>query len=249
MDRHKDAAELLLSARRDPTQPLLALPRAVAPKTEGQAQLIQREVMAALGPIGGWKVGSPSPDGPCHCSPMPRSGIKPSPAQVDDAPARLVEAEVAVLIGRDLPTREIPYSRDEVLAAIESAHPAIEILQPRFADPDAQDALSGLADSLGHGGFVHGPAVPGWHGVDLLAESVTLLADGAAVKRRQGNPAGDMIRLVIWLANDGSTWAGGLKAGQWVTTGSWTGKDQVAANVPIEARFDRMGSAMARFSR
>ena len=33
-----------------------------------------------------------------------------------------------------------------------------------------------------------------------------------------------MIRLVEWLANEGSVWAGGLKAGQFVTCGSWTGK-------------------------
>lgn len=55
MERHKDAARLLLSARRDPAQPLVAIPAVLAPKTIEQAVLIQREVMAELGAIGGWK--------------------------------------------------------------------------------------------------------------------------------------------------------------------------------------------------
>ena len=63
MDRHHDAARLLLSARRDPTQKLHSLPEVMRPKTEEQAYLIQRAIMAELGGIGGWKVGSPGPTG------------------------------------------------------------------------------------------------------------------------------------------------------------------------------------------
>lgn len=251
MDRHKDAARLLLSARRDPSQPLRALPPALAPKTTEQAVLIQREIMAELGPIGGWKVGSPSPDGPCNCSPMPLSGIRASTAKMGDAPIRppgmMVEAEIAVMLAHALPAREAPYTERDILAAIAGAHPAIEVLHPRFADPDAVDPLSLLADSLSHGAFVHGPAAPDWRQVDLAQEEVVLLVNGAEVKRCRGNPAGDMLRLLVWLANEGARWAGGLEAGQWVTTGSWTGKDAAPPGSRIEARFARMGSAVATF--
>ena len=248
MDRHKDAARLLLSARRDPSQRLLAFPEVIAPATMEQAVLIQREVMAELGEIGGWKVGSPSPTGTCNCSPMPRSGIVASPAVVGDAPMRGVEAEIAVLMGRDLPPREALYGREEVLAAIASAHPAIEVLQSRFAEPDGVDALSNLADSLSHGGFVHGAAVAGWGEVDLAEEEVAVVVDGVEVKRRRGNPAGEMVRLIVWLANEGARWAGGLRAGQWVTTGSWTGKDFAPAGGRVEMQFGRMGAAAVRFA-
>ncbi len=247
MDRHKDAARLLLSARRDPSQPIQALPEAMAPKTQEQAVLIQREIMAVLGPIGGWKVGSPSPDGPCNCSPMPLSGIRASGSKVDNAPMRGVEAEIAVLLAHGLPAREASYTRDDVLAAVAGAHPAIEVLQSRFADPDRVNPLSNLADSLAHGAFVHGPAAPGWRDVDLAREEVVLLVNGAEVKRRQGNPAGDMLRLLVWLANEGARWAGGLEAGQWITTGSWTGKDFVPPGARVEARFAQMGSAVVTF--
>ena len=44
-----------------------------------------------------------------------------------------------------------------MLAAIASAHPAIEVLDSRFTDPDAVDPLSALADGLSHFGLVARP--------------------------------------------------------------------------------------------
>ena len=249
MDRHHDAARLLLSARRDPSQRLHSLPEVMRPKTEEQAYLIQRAIMAELGEVGGWKVGSPGPDGPVTCAPLPASGVQGSPGQVPAAASqdRVVEAEIAVRIARDLPPRATPYSRAEVLAAIGSAHPAIEVLQSRYVDVDQVDKLSALADSLSHGGLVIGAPIPDWQGIDLGAEQVRLLVDGAEVKAGTGNPAGDMLRLVIWLANTGAHAAGGLRARQFVTTGSWTGKDAVPAGGEARIVFAHAGEAAVRF--
>ena len=71
MDRHHDAAELLLSARRDPTQRLNEFPEAVRPRTEEQAYLVQKSVARQLGEIGGWKVGASGED--FTCAPLPAS--------------------------------------------------------------------------------------------------------------------------------------------------------------------------------
>jgi len=65
--------------------------------------------------------------------------------------------------------------------------------------------------------------------------------DAGEPLRRTGNPAGDMIRLVVWLANEGSVWAGGLKAGQFVTCGSWTGKTLVGPAAVVRVRFPSLG--------
>jgi len=247
MDRHHDAARLLLSARRDLTQRLHSLPEAIRPKTEAQAYLIQRAIMDDLGGIGGWKVGSPNPDGPVTCAPLPAAAIQDSPATITGSD-RLVEAEIALRLAHDLPPRDQPYARAEVLAAIASAHPAIEVLQSRYVDVAAVDPLSALADSLSHFGLVVGPAIPDWHSLDLAAETVRLSANGADVKTGNGNPAGDMIRMLLWLANEGAHWAGGLHAGQVVTTGSWTGKDPVPPGGEARIRFDHAGEAAVRFT-
>ncbi len=248
MDRHHDAARLLLSARRDPTQKLHTLPEAVRPRTEAQAYAVQHAIMAELGAIGGWKVGSPGPDGPMNCSPLPAAGIQHSPGTAPRASLRGVEAEIGVLFAHDLPPRERPYTAAEVGAAIASAHPMIEVLDSRYTDPDAVgDPLSLLADSMSHGGLVLGAAIPEWGAIDLAREGVRLKVDGVEVKAGRGNPAGDMMRLLVWMANTGARWAGGLRAGQVVTTGSWTGKDIVPPGGTAEIVFDRCGSAKVTF--
>ena len=247
MDRHHDAARLLLSARRDPSQPLLSLPETMRPQTEEQAYLIQRAIMAELGAIGGWKVGSPRPDGPINCSPLPAKGIQDSPGKAPPLGLRAVEAEIAVRLNRDLPAREEAYTEADLLPAIESAHPAIEVLSGRFANPDAVDVLSGLADSGSHGGLVLGPAIANWEAVDYDSERVRVMVDGVEMKAGLGNPGGPMLRLLLWMANTGTRWAGGLRAGQVVTTGSWTGKDVVAPGVDVRVAFAHCGEAAVRF--
>jgi 2-keto-4-pentenoate hydratase len=93
------------------------------------------------------------------------------------------------------------------------------------------------ADSLGHGGLVVGEAAPGWQTIDFAALQVTQEIAGQASKRGAGNPAGDMIRLIAWLADEGAVWAGGLKAGQIVTCGSWSGMTEAAAEAPVVVTF------------
>lgn len=236
-------ANILLEARRDPAKRPAGLP--MAPPDAAEAYAIQALVQSHLGPIGGWKVGANAAG--FTCAPLPVSHVVPSPAQVAEAecPDRGVEAEIAVRIARDLPPRPEPYTRDEVLAAIASAHPAIELLQSRYVDVTAVDPLTNLADSLSHYGLVWGEAIADWQAIDLDHETVAVMVNGKEVKRCTGNPAGDMIRLVEWLANEGSHWAGGLAAGQFVTTGSWTAKDFVPAGADVTMVFGRCGSVEA----
>lgn len=244
-----EAASYLLAVRTDRAGRTPGLPEAARPQTQADAYEIQAAVMAALGPIGGWKVGSPAPAGDAFtCAPLPASGVIPSPAALSGTD-RAIEAEIAVRIGRDLPPREAPYTAAEIAAAIASAHPAIEVLESRFADPDAVEPMSGLADSLGHHSLVVGPAIPGWERLTLDQEEVAVLIDGQEIKRRRGNPGGDMTRLLLWLANTGARWAGGLRAGQVVTTGSWTGKDVAPPGAEARIRFTHAGEAAVRFAR
>jgi 2-keto-4-pentenoate hydratase len=239
-------ARILLAARHDPTSRPAGLP--MPPPDTAAAYAIQELIQSHLGPIGGWKVGH----GPLGftCAPLPASHVLPSPAQVPQAecPDRGVEAEIAVRIAHDLPPRARPYTRDDILAAIASAHPAIELLQSRYVDVTAVDPLTNLADSLSHYGLVWGDAIPGWQAIDLDAETVAVVVDGTTLKTCTGNPAGDIIRLVVWLANEGSHWAGGLKAGQFVATGSWTAKDFVPAGATVKMVFGHCGAVAATYA-
>jgi 2-keto-4-pentenoate hydratase len=217
---HQAAASFLLAARSGGLP--AAFPPELAPQSEADAYEIQRLTIAALGPIGGWKVGADGPDAQPNCAPMPKSGLHEAPATLHgaDFTTREVESEIALVLARDLPLRDAPYTRDEIIAAIGSCHPGIEVLQSRFAGP--VDRLSTLADLSRHGAYVTGAPIPGWEHIDFTHVTVTQ-AIGEDVRHGRGNPAGDMIRLVQWLASTGAAWAGGLRAGQVITTGSWTG--------------------------
>jgi 2-keto-4-pentenoate hydratase len=237
-----DAADLLLAARHDPAKRLADLPEAVRPTDLAGAYAIQHRIMGALGAIGGWKVGAPGPEAPPICGPLPQSGIMASPAKLPAATHHMrgIEAEVAFRVGHDLPPKATPYSREEVMAAMATAHPAIETLESRYLDVDKVAMPSNLADSQSHAAFIYGAGRADWHGIDFTRETVEQAIDGAAIQRT-GNPVGDMVRLVVWLANVGSVWSGGLKAGQFVTCGSWTGKTLAGASSKVRVRFPSLG--------
>ena len=244
------AAALLLAARRDPAQRLPDLPAALRPADRAAAYAIQREVAKSFAAIGGWKVSPFLPDGPPFCGPLPASGILPGPARLPSAQFTLrgVEAELSVRLARDLPPRPVPYTRAEVAEAIAALHPAIEVQQSRFLDPAEVSPFSALADTQAHGAFVHGPPLTAWQGLDLVAERVLQRVDGEVNATRTGHPGGDLLGQVAWLASEGSVWAGGLKAGQFVTCGSWTGANRVGPRSRVEVSFATAGEVALEFA-
>ena len=244
---HGAAAAYLLAARRDGRGP--PLPPGLRPATETDAYEIQRLTMASLGPVGGWKVGAAGPQAPPSCAPLPARGLHTSPATLSGVAftTRDIESEIAFVLARDLQPRAAPYGAAEIVDAIASCHPGIEVLQSRFADPASVDRLSHLADLIRHGAYVLGAPIAGWRAADFATVEVAQTIDGATLRSR-GNPAGDMIRLVAWLANVGAVWAGGLRAGQIVTCGSWTGAAASPTATRVEAAFDGAVPVMLEFA-
>ena len=250
------AAELFLEARSTAT-PFADLPAALAPTSLEEAYFIQDVMYRAIEPAvaqapRAWKVGAPAPDATPLFGPMISAWIKKSPALFDDSRHRLrgLEAEIAFLIGKDLPPRATPYTREELIDAIASCHPAIEELEAGLTVPAQAARFSMIADLQMHGGFIHGPAVANWQQIDFAKESVSLAVDAEVkVERIASNTAGaDLLRLVLYLVNDGSPRTGGLKRGSWVTTGSWTGNTFASAGSQVDVRFSTTGSVSLRFA-
>src|SRR5580704_14907445 len=242
------AAAMLLKARRTNT-PIDDLPPEVRPVTLDEAYFVQDRLALAYGEIGGWKVGAPTAGATPMFAPMPRAWIASNNAELAGKHRfRGLEAEIAFLMGKDLPPRAKPYSRDEVVAAIASCHPAIEVIESGLTDPTKASKLSMVADLQMHGAFVYGAAVANWQSIDFSKEHVTLAVDGVVrVERTGSNTSGDLMRLLPWLANEGAARTGGLKAGQWVTTGSWTGLSLGTAGSRVDVHFSTAGEVDLRF--
>jgi 2-keto-4-pentenoate hydratase len=245
-----EAVNVLLDARRTST-PIADLPVELRPTTVEEAYLVQDAMAAVYGPVGGWKIGAANAEATPMYAPMPLAWIAADGALLEGAQWRYrgLEAEIAFQLGEDLPARATPYTREEALAAVGSCHPVIEVLESGLTDPAAADKFSGWADMQMHGGLVYGPAVTGWETIDWNAEKVTLAVDGTVrVERVGSNTSGDLLKLIPWLANHGAARTGGLKAGQWITTGSWTGNTLATAGSTVDVRFHAAGRVTLRFA-
>ena len=246
-----EAADLLMDARRT-SEPIDDLPESLRPATLDEAYFIQDQLALVYGHTAGWKVGAGSPDATPLFAPMPHIWFSNAAAPAPQGQQRFrgIEAEVAFFLGSDLPPRATPYTREEVYAAVASCHPATELLESAFHDPTstAVSRLSQIADLQMHGGFVAGPACPDWPAIDFTQEHVTLALNGSVRLERTGsNTAGDLLRLLPWLANEGSVRTGGLRAGQWITTGSWTGCTRAMAGSTADVQFSTLGRVSLRF--
>jgi 2-keto-4-pentenoate hydratase len=244
-----DAADRLLDARRT-NKPIADLPADLQPQSLEEAYCVQDRMALAFETIGGWKIGAPSADAVPIFAPMPQAWISCSGCEMRGLTHRYrgLEAEIAFLIGEDLPAKKTAYSREEVLGAVESCHPAIEVLESAFIDPTKVARLTMIGDMQMHGGFVYGPACPDWQHIDFSQERVSLAVDGTVrVERTGSNTSGDLLRLLPFLANEGAARTGGLRRGEWITTGSWTGVTLASAGDTVNARFSTAGDVTLRF--
>ena len=245
-----EAVDTLLDARRTST-PIGDLPVPLQPSTMEEVYFVQDRLIESFGEIGGWKVGAPNAEATPIFAPMPLAWMGPTGSTLAGSRFRYrgLEAEVAFLLGADLPARATPYTHEEVYAAVASCHPAIEVLESGLIDPTAAAKMSMLADMQMHGGFVFGPGLAEWRGIDFKQEDVVLTVDGSVRAEKTGsNTAGDLLRLLPWLANEGASRTGGLRAGQWVTTGSWTGNLPGLSASTVDVHFHSVGRVSLRFA-
>jgi len=249
-ERIQEAAALLLNARRGGAL-LTELPGSCRPETAADAYAIQDVVTRELGGAGGWKVGAAHPSAEPHCAPLPKSLMFATGHSFPAGTVRLrgIEAELAFTLAQDLPPRRTAYTTDDVLAAIRSLHAVIEVVDSRYEDMREVDALSLLADSGSNGALVVGAGRPDLVRVDQTAQPVELWINGqkhfAAVG---GNTAGDVVRLLVWLANHAAGRVGGLRAGQMVTTGSCSGLRFQAPGDHVRAVFADVGEVELAFA-
>jgi 2-keto-4-pentenoate hydratase len=217
---------------------------AAAPCTEAEAWAVQREVLARQGgSIGGYKCATP-PGKPHSAAILALSGMRAGPCNwAVGASGKIgIETEIAFRIGRDLPPRATPYTKAEVLDAVAGVFPAIELIQTRFVDSAAVSGLEAMADSVSHEGFVYGADVPNWRDLDLKSLKVRQTCAGEImVERDGGNPSGDPLVPLVWLANHLPQYGLHLTAGQIVTTGSCTGMTMVASHQRVTGGFERLG--------
>jgi 2-keto-4-pentenoate hydratase len=161
---------------------------------------------------------------------------------------RVAEPEFAFRMRADLPPRSAPYTVREVLDAVGTLHPAIEIPDSRFADFVSAGAAQIIADNACAHLFVLGaPATSNWRALDLVEEKPVITLRGKTFIGHGKNVLGDPRIALAWLANELRELGVTLRAGEVVTTGTCHPPLPIQSGDLFEADFATLGRVSVRF--
>lgn len=228
---------------------------AESPRDEAEAYRVQDLVFAALhsgARASAWKVGAPSAEAEPIAAPIAQAGLYRSPARVPGAAFNMigVEAEIAFRLARDLPARATRYADHEVADAVGEALVVIELCDARLSNWKSASPMWKLADFQMNAGLVLGSGTRDWRDLEFAAQKAELWIDGQRKAEAVGvHPYGNPVRLMPWAAAHCAVRVGGLRTGDVVTTGSWTGMQFVQAGCEVVARFPGIGEARVRVER
>ncbi len=242
-------ASLLVHARHT-AQPIV-VPEKTAIKTDVVAYRVQDKVFAKLWPGAhplAWKAGGPSDKVEPTASPIAPELVLKNPARVSAKALGLVgvEGEVGFRLAKDLPSRDKAYGEEEIAAAIAEAVVTIEICASRIAKWKTAPGSWQLADFQNHGSLVVGSGTKDWRKIDFRKQSMEIRV-GARVSKATGSHSfGDPFRLMPWIVAHCAERTGGLRKGDVVTTGAWTGLEAAKAGDEVVVIFPGIGEARLR---
>jgi 2-keto-4-pentenoate hydratase len=247
-DNIQAAAKLLADAKRTGVK-RAPLPVELQPKTIDEGHAIQDATVALLNEtVGGWKVGLDKA-GTMSRAPIFKADIQANPGRIGSSNTNLrgIEAEIAFRFAKDLPARDRDYTRGELEEAVE-AFAAIELLNSRYAEPGPLSTLEKLADRIIQGGIVCGTPRADWKTIDWARLEVVLTVDGTDIASFTGShPVGDPVAPALALVN-ALRKTSGVKAGQIMTTGTWTGVNFIGPDSLAVANFDGFEPVLAQFA-
>ena len=244
------AVQQLLEARRCGVQ--VKPPFALPPGAEGRAAVyaIQDGVAKASGPVAGWKVGARTPTAEPNPAPLLAGALVKSPARFDGKAMHMigVEIEISFHVVRDIAQRSQPVPRDEALAAVGDAFVGMEVVDTRLADFKSADPEWLLADNQMNQALVIGDPIRDWRTLDWPNLQVKLAIDGKVeVEQTGGLGAVDPVRPLAWMIDHAVRRRGGIRKGQAITTGSWTGLRYYPPGTKARGEFAGLGGVEARF--
>ena len=161
---------------------------------------------------------------------------------------RVAEPEFAFRMRVDLPARSTPYTLQQVLDAVDTLHPAIEMPDSRFADFVGAGAAQIIADNACAHLFVLGPATTSdWRTRDLVEERPVITLRDRQFTGHGKNVLGDPRVALTWLANELRQLGMTLKAGRVVTTGTCHPPLPIQAGDRVECDFGSLGKVSVGF--
>jgi 2-keto-4-pentenoate hydratase len=235
-----------------------ALPDSCRPATRTVAyQIADAVAVLSKQEVVGWKIAATSEagqkhinvDGPLAGRLLQNRVLAPDSAvELGGNIMRVAEAEFAFRFGRDLPPRPAAYECREVTAAVDGLHLSLEIPDSRYRDFTTVGADQLIADTACACWLVAAPsAYPDWRSLDLKRHRVEAYVNGVLAASGSGVAAlGDPVVALTWLVNEVAAFAGGIKAGDLVTTGTCLKPVTIAPGDEVRLDYGALGTLAAR---
>ena len=161
---------------------------------------------------------------------------------------RVIEAEFAFRLGRDVEPRTDGHTRESIAECIDALIPGIEIVDYRY-EAWTIGALQVAADNAIHGWWVRGEPVLDWRGHDLATCAVEVHRGDELMSAGTGAAVlGHPLQVMAWLADELPRFGRALRAGDVVTTGVATDVFEAAAGDHLVATFDGLGRVDLAFT-
>jgi 2-keto-4-pentenoate hydratase len=228
------------------------------PRDRIDGYAIQAEIeRSSAARLFGWKIAATSEAGQKHINVAgPMAGrILAETVIADGGTAsmagnnmRVAEPEFAFRMRADLPPRLSPYTVNEVLDAVDTLHPAIEIPDSRFADFVTAGEAQIIADNACAHLFVLGaPTGTNWRALDLVEEKPDITLHGKQYLGHGRNVLGDPRVALTWLANELRQLGLTLRAGEVVTTGTCHPPLPIQSGDRLAVDFAKLGKVSVAF--
>ena len=235
-----------------------SLDASMRPRDRAEGYAVQAGLAAhSTGKLFGWKIAATSEAGQKHINVSgPMVGRIFAQSLIADggtAPMkgnemRVGEAEFAFRFAREMPPRANPYSVQEVLGAVATLHPAIEIPDSRFRDFVSAGEAQLIADNACAHLFVLGdPTAADWRGRNLIDERPLVTLRGERHVGHGKNVLGDPRVALAWCINELSVLGITLREGEIVTTGTCCTPLPIQAGDVLAADFGALGKVSVGF--
>ena len=168
------------------------------------------------------------------------------PISLDQVIQPKVEAEIAIVIGRDLPHPDLTTA--EMIRAVEYVVPAIEIVDSRVANWDIR-IWDTVADNASSGLFVLGAVPRKLDGLDLRECGMVMEIRGEPISVGAGIAClGSPITASLWLARVMARVGRPLLEGDVILSGALGPMVGVNRGDVVEARINGVGTVRAEFA-
>lgn len=258
MSFYAASAASLLSKAWVSGQPIVALSAECKPANRAQGYEVQSHWCDQVGALGGWKIAATSVAGQRHIGvngplvgPVFAHRVAHNGANVSLAlnRMRVAECEIVFHFARALEPRTQGWQLPDILNAVDTVHPGIEVPDSRFENFETAGEAQLIADCACCNDMVMGDGIALDDRVHTLStlQVQAQMSDGREFEGVGSNVLGDPLVALRWFVNEITQNGQTIQQGHFVTTGACVVPIPILPGQSLKADFGWLGQMAVHF--